>query len=176
MSRLFFALWPNHEVRARLVEQRDAVVRDYRGRPMRPDTLHMTLLFLGETPELRVPAALGCGDRIQGRAKSFTMKIDARAHFPDPKVAWLGCADPPGELHDLWNGVREELESAQFTNCASESDFQPHITVARDCLLYPSPKGIPAIEWQVEDFVLVDSTRTPGGPVYRVLRHWQLDG
>ena len=172
MPRLFFALWPNPEVRARLVEQRDLVVRDYRGRPMRPDTLHMTLVFLGETPELRVPLALGCGDRIH--AKSFAVNVDARAHFPDAKIAWLGSADPPGALQDLWNALRAELEGARFID--GDTGYQPHITVARDCLLYPSPKGIPAIEWQVEDFVLVDSTRTPGGPVYRVLRHWQLDG
>lgn len=171
MPRLFFALWPNQEVRDRLVEQRDLVVRDYRGRPMRPDTLHMTLVFLGEVSELRVPMVLDCGDRIRG--KSFVLNIDARAHFPEARVAWLGSADPPGALHDLWNGVREELEHSQFSD--REGDYQPHITVARDCLLYPSPKGIPVIEWRVEDFVLVDSTRTPGGPVYRVLRHWQLE-
>jgi 2'-5' RNA ligase len=179
MPRLFFALWPNAEIRARLVEQRDLAVRDYRGRPMRPDTLHMTLAFLGEIPDLRVALALECGDHIQaGQAKSFTLNIDARAHFVDARVAWLGCADPPGALRDLWHGMKEELERAQFTllDSASDSDFQPHITVARDCLLYPSPKGVPAIEWPVDDFVLVDSRRTPGGPVYRVLRHWQLDG
>ena len=176
MPRLFFALWPNESVRARLVEQRDLAVRDYRGRPMRADTLHMTLIFLGEAPELRVPLALGCGDRTQ--ANSFTLNIDARAHFPDAKAAWLGCADPPAALHDLWQGLRAELKCAQFAAHDDTSDvhFQPHITVSRDCLLYPSPRGVPAIEWRVEDFVLVDSTRTPGGPVYRVLRHWQLKG
>jgi len=177
MPRLFFALWPNPDVRARLVEQRDLVVRDYTGRPMRPDTLHMTLVFLGETPDLQVPKVLGCGDSVQARGvKSFTLNVDARAHFPDAKLAWLGCAEPPEALRDLWNALRQELALAQITHHDSDTDYQPHITVARDCLLYPSPKGIPAIEWPVEDFVLVDSTRTPGGPVYRVLRHWQLAG
>ncbi|MEO8102591.1 MAG: RNA 2',3'-cyclic phosphodiesterase [Betaproteobacteria bacterium] len=175
MPRLFFALWPSPDVRSRLVEQRDVAVRDYRGRPMRPDTLHMTLAFLGETPELRVPVALGCGDRVRG--KCFNLHIDARAHFPDAKVAWLGCADPPGALQELWMALGEELRGAQFPFEGGDSaiGYQPHITVARDCLLFPSPKGLPAIEWPVEDFVLVDSTRTPGGPVYRVLRHWQLE-
>ena len=178
MPRLFFALWPNEEVRTRLVAQRDLAVPDYRGRPMRPDTLHMTLQFLGETPELRVPLALGCGDII--RAPAFTLNIDARSHFVDAKVAWLGCAEPPDALRELWNLLDAELRRAKFAHAAGDGDgdgdYQPHITVARDCLLYPSPKGLPAIEWRVEDFVLVDSIRTPGGPVYRVLRHWQLAG
>ena len=171
MPRLFFALWPNPDVRTLLVERRDQAVRDYRGRPMRPDTLHMTLVFLGETPDLRAPVALDCGDRV--RARSFTLNIDACAHFTEAKVAWLGCADPPEELHNLWVALSDELARAQFTN--RDTDYQPHITVARDCLLYPSPRGVPHIEWRVEDFVLVASTRTPGGPVYRVLRHWQLE-
>ncbi len=175
MPRLFFALWPNADVRARLVAQRDQLVREYRGRPMRPDTLHMTLVYLGETPMLRAPLVLGCGDRI--RAKSFTINIDACSHFSDARVAWLGCSDPPSSLHSLWLALQQELQRAQVTcpENAAGSDYQPHITVARDCLHYPPPKGIPAIEWQVEDFVLVDSTRTPGGPVYRVIRHWQLE-
>ncbi len=174
MPRLFFALWPNHEVRARLVAQRDLAVCEYRGRPMRADTLHMTLVFLGETPDLRVPLALGCGDRI--KAEAFTLSIDARAHFPAAKVAWLGCTDTPAALHDLQNSLRVALEREQFMHRDRDGVYQPHITVARDCLAWPHPKDIPAIEWHVEDFVLVDSTRTPGGPIYRVLRHWPLDG
>lgn len=174
MPRLFFALWPNPEVRARLVVQRDLAVREYRGRPMRVDTLHMTLVFLGQTPDLRVPMALECGDRI--KAKSFTLNIDARAHFPAAKVAWLGCSGAPAALHELRNSLLLVLDCGHFIHRDSNTAYQPHITIARDCLAWPPPKAIPAIEWLVEDFVLVDSTRTPGGPVYRVLRHWQLDG
>jgi 2'-5' RNA ligase len=173
MPRLFFALWPNDDVRTRLVVARDLAVHEYRGRPMRADTLHMTLVFIGQTPDLRVPGALGCGDRI--KARSFTLNVDARSNFPAAKVAWLGCTNAPAALHDLQNSLCAELERGQFTHRDSDAIYQPHITVARDCLACPAPKGVPAIEWQVEEFVLVDSTRTPGGPVYRVLRHWPLD-
>jgi 2'-5' RNA ligase len=172
MTRLFFALWPGPEVRARLVAQRDAVVREYRGRPMRPDTLHMTLVFLGEVADLRVPAALGCGDHVS--APAFTLRVDACAHFADAKVAWLGCTEPPPALRELWLALRDELDHARFGPL--DGNYQPHISVARHCLVYPPPKGVPAIEWKVEDFVLVASAPTPGGPVYRVLRHWQLEG
>ena len=172
MPRLFFALWPNNEIRAEFASRRDAVTRDYEGRPMRADTLHMTLLFLGETPELHVPTLLACGDRVRGA--SFNLNVDARCHFPHSQVAWLGCTEPPVALQDLGTALRKEVDQAYLTY--PEQPWNPHITAARNCLVFPSPCSIPAVQWHVEDFVLIDSTLTPGGPVYRVLRHWQLDG
>ena len=171
MSRLFYALWPSSEIRAQLAAQRESVVRDYAGRPMRADTLHMTLLFLGDLPELHVPTLLGCGDRV--RTPAFTLNIDGRCHFPNPKVAWLGCTDPPVALNDLWMALRKEVDPVFPDH--PHRDYRPHISVARDCLHFPQPCAIPTVQWHVEDFVLIDSTLTPGGPVYRVLRHWQLN-
>jgi len=174
MPRLFFALWPNSEVRAQLAARRDPVVRAYAGRSMRADTLHMTMLFLGETPELLVPDLLACGDRV--RASSFTLNVDACCHFPHSKVAWLGCTEPPAQLNTLWSALREQVDPlmpAAFADSVP-NEFHPHITVARDCLHFPAPHGVPPVTWPVEDFVLIDSNVLPGGPLYRVLRHWQL--
>lgn len=171
MSRLFYALWPNNEVRAQLAALREPVVSDYAGRPTRADTLHMTMLFMGDRPELDVPTLLDCGDRI--RAAAFTLDVNGRCHFPNAKVAWLGCTDPPDALNDLWTALRKEVDP-MFPDYPHR-DYQPHIAVARECLHFPSPRPIPTVQWQVEDFVLIDSRLTPGGPVYRVLRHWQLE-
>jgi 2'-5' RNA ligase len=88
-------------------------------------------------------------------------------------VAWLGCTEPPAELNALSLALRKEV-SPVIPDCPHD-EFHPHITVARDCLTFPSPRSVPVVKWPVEDFVLIDSTRTPGGPVYRVLRHWQLE-
>ena len=172
MPRLFFALWPDPAVRVRLAGHCDPVIKDYRGRPTQPDTLHMTLAFLGDIPELRVPLALGCGDRV--KEAPFTLNIDARAHFARARVAWLGCAHPPAALHGLANALRRELGGTHFTIGHGDSPFKPHITIARDCRAFPPPKDIPAIEWRVESFVLVNSTPVPGGVVYRVLKQWPL--
>ena len=171
MPRLFYALWPTNEVRAELTALREPVVRDYAGRPIRADTLHMSMLFMGDRPELHVPTLLACGDRV--RASAFTLNIDGRCHFPHANVAWLGCTNPPDALNDLWAALRREVDP-EFPDYPRD-EYRPHITVARDCLHFPSPCAVPAVQWRVEDFVLIDSTLTPGGPVYRVLRHWQLD-
>lgn len=173
MQRLFFALWPNTTIRERLINARDQAARDYGGRPTRIDKLHITLSFIGEVADLRVPAALACGDRVRGR--SFAICIDMRAHFNDARVAWLGCADTPPAFLDLRAALLHELDDARFSREDSGSGYLPHVTVARNCQRYPPPMAIAPIEWPVEDFVLVASTRAPTGHIYRVLRHWPLD-
>ena len=171
VPRLFFALWPDDSVRAHLAAQCDGIAHEYRGRPMRADTLHMTLAFLGETPELRVPTVLACGDRVQ--AKAFTLNVDACSHFRKTKVAWLGCTESPEALRTLYDAVRVEVEQAGFN--FHDREYHPHITAARDCMYFPSPCGVPAAEWTVESFVLIDSRMMRGGPpIYRVLKYWTL--
>jgi len=171
VSRLFFALWPNDHIRAAISAQRDQVAHDYVGRPARADTLHLTLLFLGETPELQVPMLLACGDRIQ--AQAFTLKIDARSHFLEARVAWLGATEPPQALLALHDALSPVVHGAGFT--FDEKPYQPHVTVARHCIDFPPPCAIPVIEWCVDSFVLIDSRATNSGPLYRVLKYWPLN-
>lgn len=171
MSRLFFALWPDDRVRAELAAQRDHIARGYAGRATRPDTLHLTLLFLGDVDELRVPTLLACGDRVKSAA--FNLHIDACSHFSEARVvAWLGCTEPPAALFALHHALMTEVRAAQFA--VDEIVYQPHITMARSCTIFPSPHPTPIVDWPVESFVLIDSRRTEAGPIYRVLKYWPL--
>lgn len=176
MPRLFFALWPDDQTRQAIDAQRAAIAHDYAGRATRPDTLHLTLLFLGNVADLDVPTLLSCGDRI--RAHSFTITLDARSHFESAKVAWLGATDPPPALAALHRALRDEAVAAGFEGVDDSfaTAFAPHVTIARRCSLFPQPRAVTPIDWPAQDFVLIDSRSTPGGPVYRVLRHWPLQG
>ncbi len=168
--RLFFALWPDEQVRREIAALRNRMAQDYCGRQTRADTLHLTLLFLGNIPDLRVPTLLACGDRV--RSASFHLTLDACNHFNESKVAWLGATEPPAALAELHHAVRREAAADGFDG--AHDTFVPHVTMARHCKLFPAPRAIPAIDWNVQDFVLIDVRPTPGGPVYRVLRHWPL--
>ena len=168
--RLFFALWPDARVRAQISALRAAMAEDYCGRQTRADTLHLTLLFLGSIPDLRVPTLLACGDRV--RSPSFRLTLDACSHFNESKVAWLGATEPPAALTELHHAVQREVSRDGFAE--AHDAFVPHVTMARHCKLFPAPRAIPPIEWNVQDFVLIDVRTTPGGPMYRVLRHWPL--
>ncbi len=170
MPRLFFALWPDDAVRDALAARRDAIAFSYGGRPMLPATLHLTLAFIGEASELKVPTLLGCGDRVQ--ASEFTLTIDAVSHFKQARLAWLGSTAWPAELVHLFDVLRNEVQQAGFV--LDDHPFQPHVTVVRNCAYYPSPAPVPPLSWHVESFVLVDSRQTPSGPFYRVLKYWPL--
>lgn len=146
------------------------MAQDYCGRETRADTLHLTVLFVGSIPDLRVPTLLACGDRV--RTPSFRLTLDACSHFNESKVAWLGATELPPALTELHHAVRHETAADGFAD--AHDTFVPHVTMARHCKLFPAPRAIPAIEWDVQDFVLIDVRATPGGPVYRVLRHWPL--
>jgi 2'-5' RNA ligase len=172
MPRLFFALWPDDRIRAALVAQRMRIAHDFSGRPTRADTLHMTLLFLGAMPELVVPTLMACGDHV--RAAPFTLCIDARSHFREARVAWLGATEPPAQLFALHDALAHAVRAAGIS--FDEAPYHPHITMARKCSEFPAPGATPPIEWAVESFVLVDSRQTPSGPIYRVLKHWPLHG
>lgn len=168
--RLFFALWPDEHVRRQIAALRGRMAQDYCGRETRADTLHLTMLFVGSIPELRVPTLLACGDRVQ--SPSFHLTLDACSHFNESKVAWLGATEPPAALKELHRALQLETSRDGFADM--HETFVPHVTMARHCKLFPAPRAIPAIEWKVQDFVLIDVRSTPGGPVYRVLRHWPL--
>ncbi len=171
MPRLFFALWPTDPVRDAMAAHREAMSRDMQGRATRPDTLHLTLVFVGNVPDLRVPTLLACGDRV--RAQRFQLTINRSAAFARAKVGWLGCTDPPPALFELQTALQEQVEGADFA--LNGEGFQPHVTMARHCERPAEEDVIPAIHWQVESFVLLQSQPGPGGPDYRVLRHWALD-
>lgn len=171
MPRLFFALWPDDATRDALSGRRDAIAFAYGGKPMLPATLHLTLAFIGEANELQVPTLLSCGDHV--RAPEFSLTIDAVSHFKRAHLAWLGATEWPAELIHLFDVLRNEVTQAGFA--LDDQPFNPHITVVRKCVHYPSPAPVLPLAWKVESFVLVDSRQTPSGPLYRVLKYWPLE-
>jgi 2'-5' RNA ligase len=172
MPRLFFALWPDEDTRAAMRARRDEVALRYGAKALLPDNLHMTLLFVGAADELKVPVLMACGDQV--RAPSFSLTLDAVSHFKRKHLAWLGGTTVPSQLVHLQERLRQDVLAAGFP--LDDRIFTPHVSVARDCRYFPAPAPIEPIHWPIESFVLVDSRLTPAGPLYRVLKYWQLDG
>jgi 2'-5' RNA ligase len=171
MPRLFFALWPDNATRTMMTARRDEIVLRYGARALLPDNLHMTLVFVGHAEELKVPSLLVCGDRV--RAPGFSLTLDAVSHFRKTHLAWLGGTEVPAQLIHLQERLHQEVRAGGFP--LDDRSFTPHVSVARDCRYFPPPTPIAPIEWRVESFVLVDSRPSPTGPLYRVLKFWQLD-
>jgi 2'-5' RNA ligase len=171
--RLFFALWPDAATVRALNDWAGDAHALCGGRIMRPDTLHLTLAFLGDTaPELLPPLAREVQAR---RIEPGMVTLSRYGAFPRPRIVWAGPADTgngnpdegtarlTAEHQNLWNWVRP-LHPAR-----PEPHFRPHVTLLRnaDTRELP-PQSPPPIAWRYDRYVLVASTQN-GAARYRIV-------
>lgn len=121
--RLFIAIRFNREVKDALIR----AIEDLRGRVVsgsftRPENLHLTLVFIGESDDVKTIRAVidECG------VPPFDMAVAGSGNFGD--LYWAGVENSP-ELSGLVVSLREKLRSAGFD--IDEKPFRPHITLAR---------------------------------------------
>lgn len=174
MARLFFALQPpagERQTLASLVPQRIAKLA--RG-PVRADNLHLTVCFLGETPDSAIPTLLALAGLH--REAGFRLVLDRLDYWSRPRVF---CALPREDVDlqrvfALSRALHQSVREAGFT--PDERPFRPHVTLLR---------GIPArllageawphslteaAGWNCESLQLMRSDPGPDGPVYRIVR------
>jgi RNA 2',3'-cyclic 3'-phosphodiesterase len=128
--RTFVALDLEAEIRRRIQD----FVNQVRGlapmgRWVSPESLHVTLKFIGEKPEDVVEQIkLGLASI---HATSFQLRFSGAGFFPAPKSArvfWIGLDADEG-LDRLANAVNESL--AQIGIAREDRAFSPHLTLAR---------------------------------------------
>ena len=100
-ARVFFALWPTAELQQRLYGVAEASQRQCAGRVMRADSLHMTLLFLGEMERTRLPQLALAAEGL--RAPAFVFELERLAYWRHNRI---GYAAPVGEAAGLLDLVR----------------------------------------------------------------------
>lgn len=173
--RLFFALWPDDEVRRHIAATAVAVERTHApgGRRLRRDRLHLTVQFIGDfapLPDGLVEAACGAASRIE--CEPFVLRLDRAGSFRGSRVWWLGCVDCPAGLQALWHALGRALHGAGVP-VKAHPQFAPHVTIQRNVRRPLGPTPVAPIEWPVSDFVLIDSQAEAG---YVRLGRWPLRG
>ena len=170
--RLFFALWPDDNVR-RLISEAPYPRLKPRTTPM--ENWHMTLVFLGPTSPAQLTRCTAVADGIV--AEPFVLELDMTGKFIRARVAWLGCSHPaPGLVRlqaDLENGLRRACPDHP-TFVERQRPYCPHVTLYRKVGKPLVPEKIKPVRWAVDSFSLVES-RPSERPVYRILDSWQLD-
>ena len=168
--RLFFALWPSAEQRARIVNATAEVIKQSRGRPIAHENLHITTFFIGAVPEARVVQVHEVGARI--RAARFELVFDQLENWPGADVLCLTCSYTPAAVAGLHEALRKALSALGFHS--GDKPFTPHITLARDTRARRRREPFEALPWSVDDFVLVQSNMTRTGSQYEVTGRWPL--
>lgn len=146
----------------------------------KPGNWHMTLKFLGDTPEDRLPGikeALGEVD-----FEPFAFKAGAGGFFPplagrrpNPRVLWVGCKEGWKESAALAAAIDKAVEPLGYK--PERRPFSPHLTLARIKRAANDPwdnvvEDLGETEWPeltVDRFELIKSELSPQGPTYTTL-------
>jgi 2'-5' RNA ligase len=150
---------------------------------VKPESIHVTLKFFGETEEKRIPDISRVLKEVALKHQPFVSDIVNVGIFGSsysPKVIWFGI-DGSEPLKKLGLDVLQSVEKIGWE--PDRQNFVPHLTIGRikdipDKHLFQSVIDMHKKTWmqeiQVIEFHLYESTLMRDGPVYRVLESYKL--
>lgn len=180
-ARIFIAVDLTDELRKEL----GALIRPLRGfgadiRWTPEENMHLTLKFLGDTPESRIQEVGEALEAVAADQESFRLVFGGLGAFPDtrnPRILWVGLAAGQEEMARLALAVETRMVRLGFAK--EERPFSPHLTLGR----VRSPKNLESflrafqetkyhsdLSVMVDHLTLYQSTLTPEGSVYRALQ------
>lgn len=143
---------------------------------VRPEQMHLTLRFLGDTPVDRLPALAAALDAVtEGRAP-FALRLTDVGCFPNarrPRVVWVGLGRAEKELAALVAGLEAALRPLGWP--PEDKPFRAHLTLGRvkderAAQGVDWATAVPPLDVPVTAVRLIESQLRPDGPVYTV-RH-----
>jgi 2'-5' RNA ligase len=172
-ARVFFALWLPADGAERLGGIAGATAARHGGRATRPETIHLTLAFVGDVPEARLPALVDAVADVRGQP--FELCLDRLGFWTHNRLCWAGASRPPVALAELAGSLRAALCGAGFPVERERGAFVPHVTLVRKTASAVPMQPIgPAVAWHCAAFVLVRSRLSVHGSAYEVLREFPL--
>jgi 2'-5' RNA ligase len=165
--RLFFGLWPDYSQRDRLRDVISPATRLIDGRAVPRDNWHVTILFLGETPNALLPALLAAADELQP-AEAFEMRFDRVEFWARSRTAVLVPATLPSELARLNQLLKTRV--GELGHPTEDLQFRPHITVCRTARPFETQRLARSAAIQWSRFELLESRNSRGELSYHPLK------
>ncbi len=152
-----------------------------------PQNIHLTLKFLGEIDDARVEKCSLIMEEIASHTGCFSARLSEIGAFPginSPRVIWIGIDKGNDEVKRLAGELETKTLAVGFS--AEDRPFSSHITIGRTRsssrrqelakALSAANEGLfkETPEFRVKNITLFQSTLTPKGPVYEVLRNPDL--
>ena len=155
----------------------------------RPESLHLTLSFLGDVEARSVGIiADALSDAVYG-LRPFEVRLGRAGTFPErgaPRVLWVGLAGDLPALADLQERIAGAMSALGYAR--ERRPFRPHLTLGRFRPNAPADvrrraaealragDGPAPIRMRMEEVVLMRSTLLPTGAVYQRLERARLGG
>lgn len=137
----------------------------------RPENLHLTLNFLGDTPAGLVPELVLLLESIAARTPTLELTLERLSAFPKLRQAhvlvWLMAENEA--LNELYHAVSDGLTGLGLPR--EKRTYTPHLTLARIKPAQPLselPKPTP-LSFEVTHAILYQSRLRPEGPEHTAL-------
>lgn len=156
---------------------------------VRPESIHLTLKFLGDISPERVEPITSMMQGIVSGYSPFDFQVGEFGCFPNrrrPRVLWVGVQEPSGLLAALQEDLERGFEALGFE--PEKRAFHPHLTLGRlhrrvgSSELRAVSETLEQVEIgalgkvKVEAVNLMRSDLQPGGAVYSRLSQVVLEG
>jgi 2'-5' RNA ligase len=152
-----------------------------------PDSIHITLLFLGEVDDRSLHTICRAVKEIAAAEPPFALRVSGLGAFPTlrrPKVAWAGIVDGAEQLRRLYDKLEAKLLDMGCYR-KEEREYTPHLTLGRvkgesDGIAL-APELTKRLAWEggrttVNEVLVFSSEMERAGPVYTVLGRGALTG
>ncbi|HXG41345.1 MAG TPA: RNA 2',3'-cyclic phosphodiesterase [Dehalococcoidia bacterium] len=154
---------------------------------VRPQGIHLTLKFLGETPSSRLDELLRALEEAAAGTGPLRLSLAGLGTFAGrrgPRVLWVGLQGDLQRLAGLQRRVEENMSRLRFPR--EERPFSPHLTLARvpdqDSARVAVPLEravravkVPPVTMSLSEVSLMRSHLLPSGAVYERVAAFPLD-
>lgn len=131
--RTFVAIAITDEVRARLATLCKALAETRaRVRWVRPDAMHLTLVFIGDVPDGMSPALSNAVQESVAGIGPFTLNVTGTGFFgkgKSPRVIWAGVQAEDAPLTDLQSRLATAMRALDLQ--IDDRPYSPHLTIGR---------------------------------------------
>jgi 2'-5' RNA ligase len=136
-ARLFVAVPISDKARQALARLSADLQKGFQFTPCRPswgrpETMHLTLAFLGKKPRATIEPMNAALARVAARFAPLVVEIKGLGVFPHwrrPRVLWVGMRERTHQLDALHESIEHCLEPFDYEPEARE--YHPHFTLAR---------------------------------------------
>ena len=182
-KRLFLAIQLNQDLILKINQLRvdsGNYINDRAVRWTVLDNLHLTLVFIGDTPFSSIPLIENVMNAVTTDLKKFEITFKRLGFFPNqgnPRIFWMGLDDVQS-LRQLYNKLVRGISPMVDLQRAR---FSPHVTIAR-INNYAQSSTIDALKslttkhlqtefgtGTVDKVVLFESNLQSAGPVYKMI-------
>lgn len=141
---------------------------------VRPELMHLTLRFLGDTAVSDLPPLITHLDRLAAQHTPFTLHLGSLGWFPNrsrPRVIWVGLTGDVAAVQKLQADVETAVVALGWPS--ENKSFQAHLTIGR----VKDSRQMQQTTWKaavqklavpITAIHLIESQLHPSGPVYTI--------